>query len=294
MFEGIYPPLATPFEKDEISYGRLQRNIEKYNSTRLRGYVTLGSNGESALLTREEKIELVKKSKEAAAKDKLIIAGTGCDSVKETLLLTEEAAKAGADAALVLTPSYYKPQMESGAQIAYFTNIASHSPIPIFIYNVPKFTGIDIAPAAVAELSAHPNIIGIKESTENIVHILEVIKLAGDDFIVFTGTGSVLYSALTGGASGGIAALANVAPDECVEIYESVAEGNLQGALQLQKEILELNKAVTARFGVPGLKKAMDMLGYEGGEVRTPLTALKKKDEEELEGIIARFRELKH
>ena len=289
MFEGIYPPLPTPFINDEIAFDKLEENITAFNKTGLRGYVTLGSNGEFAFLTREEKIQIVKCAKSAASKDKIIIAGTGSDSIKETLFLTNEAAKAGAAAALVLTPSYYKNQMNNDALITYFTKIADSSDIPVFIYNVTKFTGIDIQPEIVAKLAGHSNIIGIKDSTENIVHTMEIITLVPDDFIVFTGTGSVLFSALSAGAKGGIVALANTAPDQCVQIFNSVMEGNLSNALLIQKKLLFLNKAVTARFGVAGLKKAMDLLGYYGGNVRAPLPVLNSKDEIELEIIIKRF-----
>lgn len=289
MFNGIYPPLPTPFINDEIAYDKLQQNISAFNKTGLKGYVTLGSNGESAFLTREEKLQLVKCTKEAASKEKLIIAGTGSDSVKETLLLTNEAAKAGANAALVLTPSYYKTQMSSKAIISYFTKVADSSDIPLFIYNVPKFTGIDIQPSAAAELAQHKNIIGIKDSTESIVHIMEIINLTPADFLIFTGTGSVLYPALTAGAKGGIAALANVVPNECVEIYELILKGELSKALQLQKKLLTLNRAVTAKYGVAGLKKAMDLAGYYGGSVRIPLPELTKKEIEEIKEILEQF-----
>jgi 4-hydroxy-2-oxoglutarate aldolase len=289
MFDGIYPPLPTPFINDEIAFDKLQLNIAEFNKTGLRGYVTLGSNGESAFLTREEKIQLVKCTKEAASKEKVIIAGTGSDSVKETLILTNEAAKAGANAALVLTPSYYKSQMDSNAIISYFTRVADSADIPLFIYNVPKFTGIDIQPAAVARLAGHKNIIGIKDSTESIVHIMEIISLVPADFILFTGTGSVLYPALTAGARGGIAALANVAPNECVDIYESILKGELTKALQLQKKLLPLNRAVTARYGVAGLKKAMDFAGYYGGNVRIPLPGLSSEEIEDIKEIVNCF-----
>lgn len=289
MFNGIYPPLPTPFVEGEIAFDMLQDNIAKFNNTGLRGYVTLGSNGESVFLTREEKIQIVKCTVEASPKDKVIIAGTGSDSVKETIYLTNKAAKEGAKAALVLTPSYYKSQMNNNAMISYFTSVAENSDIPLFIYNVPKFTGLDILPSTVAELAAHKNIIGIKDSTENIAHIMEIINLVPEDFIVFTGTGSTIYSATTSGGKGAIVALANVAPNECVEIYNSVLKGNFKDALNLQKRMLALNKAVTAKFGVAGLKKAMDLSGFRGGNVRLPLQELNKNELAELEKVVNNF-----
>lgn len=286
MFDGIYPPLPTPFANEEIDYAKVSFNIDRFNKTKLRGYVVLGSNGESVFLTREEKIQLVKVSSETASGDKIIIAGTGSDSIKETIRLTNECAKAGAKAALVLTPSYYKSQMNHAAMVKYFTTVAENSDIPVFIYNVPKFTGIDILPSTVAELAAHKNIIGIKDSTENIVHIMELIKEVPEDFIVFTGTGSVLYPAINAGSRGGIVALANVVPDRCAAIQTLIMEGKLSEAMAIQNSLLELNKAVTAKYGVAGLKKAMDIAGYAGGEVRTPLAPLPDKDLSDLKKIV--------
>lgn len=286
MFDGIYPPLPTPFANEEIDYAKVIFNIDRFNKTKLRGYVVLGSNGESVFLTREEKVQLVKVSSETASGDKIIIAGTGSDSIKETIKLTNECAKAGAKAALVLTPSYYKSQMNHAAMVKYFTAVADNSDIPVFIYNVPKFTGIDILPSTVAELAAHKNIIGIKDSTENIVHIMELIKEVPEDFIVFTGTGSVLYPAISAGSRGGIVALANVVPDRCAAIQTLIMEGKLSEAMAIQNSLLELNKAVTAIYGVAGLKKAMDIAGYAGGEVRTPLAPLPDKDLSDLKKIV--------
>ncbi len=286
MFNGIYPPLPTPFYNEEIDFGKVRFNIDRFNKTELRGYVVLGSNGESVFLTREEKIELVRVSAESAAENKIIIAGTGSDSVKETIHLTNECAKVGAKAALVLTPSYYKSQMNHNAIVNYFTAVADNSVIPVFIYNVPKFTGIDILPSTAAQLAEHKNIVGIKDSTENIVHMMELIKSVPEDFVVFTGTGSVLYPALSAGSKGGIVALANVAPDNCVAIQNLLLDGKHTEALSLQNSLLELNKAVTAKYGVAGLKKAMDIAGYQGGEIRTPLTPLPEKDFKELEIIV--------
>jgi len=292
MFSGIFPPLPTPFKNDEIDFTKLENNISKFNKTGLAGYVTLGSNGEAAFLTREEKIELVKRTKNAASKEKRIIAGTGTDSIKETLILTEAAAKAGADAALILTPSYYTSQMTGKALISYFTAVAQSSALPIFIYNVPKFTGIDIPASVVGELSGLDKIIGIKDSTENIVHIMEILNLVPKDFVLFTGTGSMFYSSFSAGAKGGIAALANVVPDLCVKVQTFFNLGSLAEALELQNNLIELNKAVTARFGVAGLKHAMDLMGYEGGDVRNPLQPIGTNEKEEIEKILNKVRVL--
>ena len=172
--EGIMPPIPTPFVGDEVAYDKLQVNIAKWNKTGLSGYVIYGSNGESTFLTREEKLKIAKTAKACIAADKKMIVGTGCDSLKETIYLTNEAATLGADAALIVTPNYYKPLMKHEAFVRFFTAVADAADMPILIYDVPKFTGVHIEPAAVIELSQHPNIIGIKCSGGNVAEISEI------------------------------------------------------------------------------------------------------------------------
>ncbi len=283
---GIFPPITTPFENDELSLNRLKFNIEKWNRTGLAGYVVMGSNGESVFLTRSEKLKLVENTKKFASNDKLIIAGTGSDSIKETVSLSNEAAGLGADFVLILTPSFYKSQMKHEAFIKYFSSVADGCKVPVIIYNVTKFTGVDIDPSTVAKLSEHKNIIGIKNSSENIRQTIEFISNTDESFSVFVGTASVLYSGLTASAVGGILALANIAPDQCVQIQKFIEEGKLKEALELQKKMIPVNTAVTAKYGVPGLKAAMDMLGYFGGEPRAPLSQLNDADKKQLEQIL--------
>ena len=258
------PPIATPFIDGEIAYDKLAENISKWNKTGLSGYVVFGSNGESAFLTREEKLKLIEVVKENKSSNIKLIAGTGSDSIKETIALSNEAAKRGADAALVLTPSYYKSLMKGEAFIKYFTAVADGISIPLLIYNVPKFTGVSIEPETVAKLSEHSNIIGIKNSDENIAHLSEIIHLTPKNFVTIVGTASILFAGFCAGAVGGILALANIAPDKCVKIWELCNQGKLDEAKNLQMILLAANKAVTAKYGVPGLKAAMDLTGYFG------------------------------
>ena len=284
--KGIMPPIATPFINDEIALDRLTENFSKWNRTGLSGFVVMGSNGESVFLTRDEKLKLIEAVKKNIPGDKLLIAGTGSDSIKDTVSLSNDAADNGADFALVLTPSFYKSEMKPAAYIKYFTEVADRAKIPVIIYNVPKFTGVDIDAETVAVLSGHKNIAGIKNSSENIRQTTEMIDQTPDDFATIVGTASVLYSGFSAGAVGGILALANIAPDECVQIHRFVEEGKHSEALELQKKMLPLNKAITARYGVAGLKAAMDMLGYFGGEPRSPLSKLTDADKEQLKQIL--------
>jgi len=271
---GIILPVPTPFLNDEVAYDKLASNILKWNQTDISGYLVMGSNGESAYLTREEKLKIVEVTKKNLANDKILIAGTGSDSIKETINLTNEAAKLGADTALILTPSFYKGKMTHPAFNRYFNEVAEDSMIPILIYNVPKFTGVEIEARTVAELSRHPNIIGIKHSSENMGQLAEIINLTPSDFNVIVGTASVLFAGLCLGAVGGILALANIAPEMCIKLQNYINDNNIEEARELQLQLLSANKAVTAQFGVAGLKAAMDMLGYFGGQPRSPLQSL--------------------
>jgi 4-hydroxy-2-oxoglutarate aldolase len=283
---GIFPPIPTPFANGELAPGKLEHNISKWNQTGLRGYVVMGSNGEAVFLTHDEKLRLTEAVKNYTSPGKLLIAGTGSESIKETIVLTNEAAGLGADYALVITPSFYKSEMKHESFVLYYTMIADAVKIPVILYNVPKFTGVDMQSEAVAELAGHPNIAGIKNSTENIRQLFEFSTSTPDDFAVLAGTASVLYNGLTSGAVGGIVALANIAPDECVQILRLVESGKLPEALTLQQRMISVNKAVTSQFGVAGLKAAMDMLGYFGGEPRAPLLPLGEREKEILKLIL--------
>lgn len=284
--EGIFPPLPTPFIDDEIAYDKLKFNIEKLNGTGLSGFVVMGSNGESAYLSFEEKIKLVKNVKEYAGDDKTIIAGTGLESISETIKLSNEAFNAGAHYSLILTPSYYKTKMNHDALVEYFFKVADEIKNPLLIYNVPKFTGVDIEPRTVAELSKHENIAGLKNSSENIAQLAEIIYLTPEDFVTLVGTASIIFSGISIGAKGAIAALANIAPEECTAILNLYAEGKTLESLELQLRMLRPNKAVTSKYGVSGLKKALDLLGYFGGNPRKPLQELKDPETEDLKKIL--------
>jgi 4-hydroxy-tetrahydrodipicolinate synthase len=286
MINGIMPPITTPFERGEVSYDKLAQNVARWNKTDLSGYVVMGSNGESAFLTREEKLKLVEATKNNIGSGKLLIAGTGSDSIKETISLSNDAASRGADYVLVLTPSFYKEQMKSAAFVRYFTEVAERIKVPVIIYNVPKFTGVNIEVEAVSQLAGHENIVGMKNSSENIAYTAEVIANVPEDFSVLVGTASVLYPGLAAGATGGILALANIAPDVCIEVLRFFEAGKHSEASELQAKLIPINKAVTSRYGVPGLKAAMDMLDYFGGEPRSPLAPLGERERENLKMIL--------
>lgn len=281
---GIFPPLTTPFTDDELSIEKLLRNIRKYERRELTGYVLFGSNGESVFLTRSEKLQIISEVREHTKK--ILIAGTGSDSIKETIHLTNEAAEKGANYALIITPSFFKSEMKHHSFLNYYTKVAESVMIPVIIYNVPKFTNVNIEPETIIELASHPNIAGLKDSTENPSRISEIVANVPPAFKLIVGTASVLFSGLSSGASGAILALANVAPDECLNIYSLYLAGSNTEALSLQNKMIPVNRAVTSKYGVAGLKAAMDILGYDGGNPRMPLEPLNEAQILELKIIL--------
>jgi 4-hydroxy-2-oxoglutarate aldolase len=271
--QGIFPPLATPFDfEGNIWKVKLQHNLEKWNRIGLSGYVVGGSTGESVLLTTEEKIQLWEWVAEYAAPEKLLIAGTGVESVRETIALTNRAADLGYKAALVRTPHYYKGLLNNtAAQILYFRAVADQSKIPVIIYNFPQATGLDISAAAVITLSQHPNIVGIKESSGNLEKVIRIISESERGFQVLVGSAPTLASSLAAGASGAIVAFANAAPYATLSIWEAHRTRESEAALEWQARIGRASSLVTSEYGIPGLKYAMDLQGYYGGPPRLPL-----------------------
>ncbi|MCB8815162.1 4-hydroxy-tetrahydrodipicolinate synthase [Desulfosporosinus shakirovi] len=286
--KGVYAPIPTPFVDGEIAYDKLERNLEYWLDSKLEGLVVLGSNGEFVLLSSEEKIQLIKFVCQKAKGRKSVIAGTGAESTAETIFSSQQAAAVGADAVLVVTPNYYKGAMSDKALIRFYLDVAEASTAPVILYNMPGNTGINLSPKVVAELAQHPNIIGIKDSGGNIVQITEVIRNTPSDFSVFAGSASFLYASLALGAKGGTLALANVFPNECAEVQALFEAGKWEESKALQLKLMESNTAVTARFGIAGLKAALDMLGYFGGDPRLPLLPIGGVEKADLKEILKR------
>ncbi len=284
---GVLPPIATPFDADgNVSAEHLSTNLARLVETGLHGFVVLGSNGEYSLLSKEEKLRVLEISRAAIPSDRLMLAGTGADSTRETIDLTKRAAEIGADAGLIVTPHYFRPQMNGAALTHHYLSIADASPIPILIYNVPVYTNVEIDAATVIELARHENIVGMKDSSANFSKMGEVIRFAPPHFAVMVGTGGAMFPALCIGAKGVVPALGNIAPRECVAIYDLFHAGKLDEARTLQLKMVRPNAAVTAKWGVPGLKAAMEELGYYGGLPRSPLQPLPESEREKLRAIL--------
>jgi 4-hydroxy-2-oxoglutarate aldolase len=275
--QGIFPPIATPFDhKGELYAIKVRHNIEKWNKTPLAGYAVCGSTGESVYLTTEEKTKMWEWVAEYADSSKILIAGTGVESVRETVALTNSTVELGYKVAMVRTPHYYKNLLNNvDAQVLYFRAVADQTKIPVMIYNWPQATGIDIMPEAVAMLSEHPNIIAIKESSGSMEKVERMIRECKKGFQVLTGSAPQLAPCLAAGCVGAVLAFANAAPYTTYSIFEANRTRETEAAMDWQGRITPAALLVTVKYGIPGLKHAMDLNGYYGGLPRLPLTGLK-------------------
>lgn len=255
------------------------------------GYVVCGSTGESVMLTPEEKILMWEWVAGSAAPGKLLIAGTGVESVQETVALTNRAAGLGYVAAMVRTPHYYKNLLNRNeAQLLYFRSVADRTKIPVMIYNWPQATGIDISTEAVAALSEHPNIIAIKESSGSLEKVMQMIREVKSGFQVLVGSAPTLWPSLQAGAVGAVLAFANAAPYATITIWEAHRTREAEAGKDWQGRIARAAQLVTTKYGIPGLKYAMDLNGYYGGAPRLPLAPPSLEAQRE---IAAAFAEIK-
>ena len=287
---GIFPALVTPFEPDgAVSLRGVRENIRRYNETAVAGCVVLGSTGESVMLSREAADSVLAASIEVAAPAKLLIAGTGAESTSETIARTRRAAELGYAAALVKTPYYYKPVYKAETYIRHYRAIADASPIPVLLYSVPQFTGITLETPEILALAAHPNIVGIKDSSGNIQRAAEIVAGARPDFQVLTGGAAVIYPALAVGARGAILALAAALPEKCAELFLLFQSGRHEQAKALQLELAVASKRIVSEQGIAGVKYAMDLRGYNGGLPSLPLLPLTEEEKQSIAAVISQL-----
>ena len=286
--QGIFPALVTPFNSDEsVSLTAVRDNVRLYNQTKIAGYVVLGSTGESVMLSRDEADSILSAVKEVAASSKILIAGTGAESTAETIVRTKRAAALGYQFALVKTPYYYKPVYRAETYLRHYRAVADASPIPVLLYSVPQFTGITLETPEILALAAHPNIIGIKDSSGNIQRVGEIVAAAPADFTVLTGGAAVIYPALAIGARGAILALAAALPERCAEVFELVQSGRHDEARRLQHLLVLASKRIVGENGIAGVKFAMDLRGYHGGVPRLPLLPVPEEKKHSIAALVA-------
>lgn len=281
---GVFNAIATPFDANEdICYENLKSNVAKWQSIPFKGIVAQGSTGEVVNMSAEERVDIVKFLRSMLPKDKLLIAGSGCESTRATILMTSKMADAGADAALVVTPSYYKGRLTANAIENHYNKVADASTIPVILYSVPVNTTIDLDPDVVVRLSKHPNIIGMKDSGGDIAKLAYMVhKTKESGFQIVAGSAGFLMPARDVGCVGGILAVANVLGPQTCELLSLLDEGKREAARQLQHRLVAPNWAVTKKHGIPGLKYAMELFGYYGGPVRSPLQLLSNSEKSNL------------
>lgn len=287
---GVFPPVPTPFENGHFAPKRLTQNLARWHAAGLAGYVMLGSNGEAAYLSEAEKLEIVRVARREIPDGKILLVGTGLESTDATQVLTRRVADLGADAALVITPSYYQQQMSHEALRRHYETIAENSPIPILLYNVPKFTHLNLSPDLVAQLAQHPNIMGTKDSAGNLAQLVELREKTPPHFQILIGADAVFFAGMMHGMNGAILAIANIAPRECVALYQAVQEKSWEEAQALARHLVLLGRAIVHEHGVPGLKAAMNEAGYFGGEPRPPLLPLPAGKLEEVRAALGQVK----
>ncbi len=272
---GVLPPITTPFDAlGALDARALATNIERYNAEALAGYVAFGSNGEAVHLSAHDRQRVLEIVRRTAAPGRLLVAGVNEQSTMAAIEAAHHAADSGADAVLVITPYFYRAAMTPEALERFFLDVAEASPLPVLAYNIPQNTGVTLHPETLAALAEHPGMVGAKDSSGDLDAMVETLRRVPANFDVMVGSAGILHPALDQGAAGGILAVACVAPAPCIELYEAVRAGDSERAAELQRRLTPLARLVTVELGIPGLKAACELAGYEGGAVRGPLLPL--------------------
>ena len=292
QLRGIFPPMATPFTDDgaALDLEALKINVGRWMATGLSGIVVLGSNGEAAFVDDDEAERLVAEVRLLVPRGRLLIAGTGREATRATIAACRRAAAAGADAALVRAPGFFKTQMTAEALQRHYVAVADACPIPVILYNFAAVFGVNLPTETIARLAEHPNVVGLKESGGDVAQVADQVSSTPEAFDVVVGAAPALYPSLCVGASGGVVAVANVVPEVCVRVYELAAAGRHEDARAWQRALTPLARAVTAAHGVAGLKAAMTLAGYRGGHPRAPLAPASPATVEALGAQLAALR----
>ena len=277
---GILAPAVTTFQagSGDLDLLAFAENIVAHMEAGLHGVVVAGSTGEAALLDEAERRQLIETARRVVPDDRLLIAGVGAESTRTTIRLAHQAAAAGAIAVLVVSPHYYTAAMTAHALRTHFRRVADESPVPVILYNIPKYVGFTIAPSLVIDLAKHENIIGIKDSSGDRDLLSVYLTEQSDRFSVATGSGALLHFALKTGARGGVLAVSLFAPELCIAVYDAMERGQEGTALAAQARLGPMSNRIVADFGVAGVKAALDALGHNGGPVRPPLVSLSADD----------------
>jgi 4-hydroxy-2-oxoglutarate aldolase len=279
---GVFAPVVTPFHSDELALDDLRFNLQRLNQTDLAGYLALGSNGEFRSLTDKEQVKVLEVFAEEKG-DKVVMVGTGCESTKQTIEKSKLVCEMGFDYVSVLTPCYFAKQIDGNILKSHYERIADSIDIPVLLYNAPGFSGgIRIPAKTIVELSQHPNIAGMKDSSpEGPAKLLACLDPA-EDFQVLSGSANFFYPCLHLGIPGGVISLANCLPDPCCDLYRLFTQAKYDEARLLHFKLSRLNQAVSGTWGVAGVKAAMDITGFKGGQPRSPLRSVTNETAEKI------------
>lgn len=280
--EGVLSPVVTTFDdhNGNLAPVEFRANVRAHLAAGVRGIVVAGSTGEAILLDERERQQLVEWARPLVGEERWLIAGTGGESTRLCVRRSVEAAERGADAVLAISPHYYGAQMTPEALVTHFRRVADESPVPVVLYNIPKYTHFALESGLVQELAKHGNIVGIKDSSGDLKALAGFLTAQSERFTVLTGSGAALYPALEMGARGGILAVSLFATALAVEVHESFVRGDMRSAGQAQERLVPLAKGIVAGLGVAGVKTALDLVGLHGGLVRAPLLPLGAADRE--------------
>ncbi|MCP4258402.1 MAG: dihydrodipicolinate synthase family protein [Planctomycetes bacterium] len=283
---GVFAPVVTPFNSDELALDDLRFNLRKLNETDLTGYLALGSNGEFRSLNDKEQIQVLEVFAEEKG-DKVVLVGTGCESTRQTIAKSKMSSEMGFDYVSIITPNYFAKHIDGATLQRYYTQIADSIDIPVLLYNVPGFaSGVTIPPQTVAALSKHPNIAGMKDSSPTgPAKFLSCLDPA-EDFHVLAGSANFIYMSLHLGAPGGVLSLANALPEPCCNLYRLFSQGKYDKAKELSFRLARLNQAVSSSWGVAGVKVAMDIAGFKGGLPRHPFKTIPDEAKEQIKQAI--------
>ena len=290
---GIFAPIPTPFDHDDqVDTARLRAALTRWIARPLTGFIVLGSNGEAALMDDFEADRVIVAARDVIPHGRPFIVGTGRESTQATIRACKRAAEHGADAVLVRTPGFFKSQMTNDVFVRHYSAVADSSPVPVLLYNFTALTGVNLLPAAVSRLAVHPNIVGMKESGGDIAQIADLVSGSPADFQVLAGTTSTCYAALCVGATGAILAPACVVPEACLRLFELTRDGRHADAVALQRQLIPLARLLGPAYGVPGLKAALNVIGYDVGVPRPPLGPVPDAAVTQLREALAAFEEI--
>jgi len=290
---GVFAPLPTPFaDDDRLDIVRLRTAMAWWVASPLTGFVVLGSNGEAVLMDDDECDRVVEEARALVPRHRPLIVGTGRESTRAAIRATKRAADLGADAVLVRTPGFFKSQMTGDVFERHYTAVADASPVPVLLYNFTAITGVNLAPATVARLAEHPNIIGMKESGSDITQIADLVARTPQAFSVLAGSGSTFCAARCVGVAGGILALAALLPEPCVRLFELTQSKRYEEARVLQQRLTPIARLISSVYGVSGLKAALKIVGCDVGSPRPPLVPIPATAVAALKEALAKFEEV--